>query len=129
MLGDIRGMRTALAFAALALVLASSSAAQERGRYQVVTPTPVALRGSQTVDGPARPLAPIAPQTPDEPYLGEPIGGAASVKWTVKPQRGAAGQCRTACDRTYYSCLSAEDADACSPTWGQCRSKCETPKG
>ncbi|MET0295449.1 MAG: hypothetical protein ABW042_10580 [Phenylobacterium sp.] len=105
-------MRAALSLLAIAVILASPSAAQEKRRFSVPQPQAPAAppRG---VAPPAEPVAPLVPTLP------------ATTGLTLAPVGGMAGQCRARCDRTYYACLSAEDdATSCSSTWGQCRSRC-----
>jgi len=40
---------------------------------------------------------------------------------TVRP---AAEQCRAACARDYYFCLSQDEPELCAPAWAQCRNRC-----
>lgn len=122
-------MRPLLALAALCLTLAGPAAGQEKSRFVIVKPQPkseAGLRGP--ISAPRAVTAPLAPATPDapaDPQLPDPVGAAASVTWKAPPDRGAARQCRAACDRTYYFCLSSGDGDSCPTSWSQCRTKCE----
>lgn len=128
-------MRPLLILAALSLALAGPAAGQEKSRFVFVKPAPKAqtgLRGRVSMSAPkpvAEPLAPAGPQAPGDPQAPEPVGAAASVTWRAPPDRGAARQCRSGCDRTYYFCLSSGDGDACPTSWSQCRTKCEARKG
>jgi hypothetical protein len=125
-------MRPLLALAALCLALAGPAAAQDKSRFIIVKPQPkveTGLRGPVAAPRPVTPPpAPAAPQAPVDPQLGDPIGAAASVTWKAPTDRRAARQCRSACDRTYYFCLSSEDGD-CPASWSQCRTRCEARKG
>lgn len=71
------------------------------------------LRGSQAAQNAkpaARPPAPLAPAA-------SPVGDAAAA--AADP-----GQCRTACDHSYYFCLAGQDSDSCPETWSSCRTGC-----
>ena len=37
----------------------------------------------------------------------------------------SADQCRKACNNSYTTCSKAKNADACLPSWGQCKAKCK----
>lgn len=126
-------MRAALFLAALCLALVGPAAAQEKSRFVIIKPAPkveAGLRGRISAPGPVTsPVAPAIPDTPAAPELPDPVGAAASVTWRGPPDRGAARQCRAACDRTYYFCLSGDDGGTCPSDWSQCRTKCEGRRG
>jgi hypothetical protein len=45
------------------------------------------------------------------------------------PAGPSADQCRAACAQNYYFCLSASEAQDCSPRWTQCRVACNQTSG
>ena len=74
------------------------------------------LRGRQApVERPPAPaqMSPIPPAPPATP-------AAVAVA-------GDPAQCRLRCAQGYYLCLAADDVEACSPSWNQCRASCEGP--
>lgn len=125
-------MRRLLLLSALALALAGPAAGQEKSRFVIVKPRPKAeagLRGRISAPAPVAPRAPLAPVAPADPQLADPVGAAASVTWRSPPDRAGPRQCRAACDRSYYFCLSSGDDDSCPTSWSQCRTRCEARKG
>ena len=126
-------MRPLLVLAALCLALTGPAAAQERSRFVIVQPQPktaTGLRGSLSAPSPATsPLAPAAPEVPAIPSPGDMGALAAPITWRRAPDGAAARQCRSACDRGYYFCLSAGDDDSCPTSWSQCRTRCEARNG
>lgn len=77
---------------------AQDAAGRERGTLRTASNLP-----SPAPISPARPLAPPS------------------------PPGGDAGQCRMACARDYYFCLSGEATAECPSAWGQCRNSCDAP--
>ena len=54
--------------------------------------------------------------------------GASAVFVVLSTSPAAsADQCRQACNNSYTQCSKAKNADACLPSWGQCKAKCKRP--
>lgn len=53
---------------------------------------------------------------------------AMSAAFTVTPA-SAADACKSACNASYTTCTKAKDAQACLPSWGQCKAKCKRSDG
>lgn len=121
-------MRALLALAAFCLTLAGPASSQEKSRFVIVKPAPVAeggLRGPASATGPiGGPSVPAAPEAPTGPQAPAPLGVVAFADGAAPSARSAARQCRAACDRSYYFCLSADDGDSCPTGWTRCRTRC-----
>jgi hypothetical protein len=87
---------------------------------------------------------PTAPARPTAVLRGAPAAKKTQTAQTAKPAAAPAplaaaaspvgvasaadpGQCRTACDHSYYFCLAGQDADSCPESWTSCRTGCNTP--
>jgi hypothetical protein len=109
---DVWGLAAAVA---TTLLLAQADAQTQPA--PPVQPTP---KAAAPVLAPMTPLPPRAPD-PDldfnPPDTTQRVGGLADL-----PLGGA--DCRTTCDKTYYICLSTEDADQCSSAWTRCLVAC-----
>jgi len=51
----------------------------------------------------------------------------AAIRPKASPMPPDINQCRLDCSRSYYFCLSTDDADSCGPVWASCRSACASP--
>ncbi|HEX4196589.1 MAG TPA: hypothetical protein VHZ26_04030 [Caulobacteraceae bacterium] len=86
---------------------------------------------------PARPAAKVVrggqggrnPQNAQSGKTAKPTATLAPLAPAASPLSDASaadpGQCRMACDHSYYFCLSGQDAESCPETWTSCRTGCE----
>lgn len=91
-------MRRALALLLVSLALASPAGARQSAKPKAKAPPPAAVIVPQTA---LQPLIPLASSRPG----------------------GDAGQCRSACARSYYFCKAGDD-DICPSQWAQCNARC-----
>jgi hypothetical protein len=128
-------MRRALVILGLCLTAALPAEAQQgKGRLTPAQPSARALelRGAANPD----PLAPLpAPPDPlaDQTQVAaaaDLLGGAPPISSPAGQSQVQMGQCRQACARSYYFCLSADVSGNCASNWNQCRSDCNgwTPR-
>lgn len=108
-------MRRLAACLVLSFALAAPAVAQQ-GRIAVpATPADQArLKGSVGV---------VEPEAEASDAF-TPLPLPLPVRSSLSPSSAATGsQCRLACSRSYYVCLSGED-DRCPQTWSRCVTRC-----
>ena len=97
------------------------------------------LRGPQAPTPPRTPApaaaAAAAPASRSDFLMSPRPDIAPRFTWNAAPRlQGScsapdAGQCRQGCSRTYYFCLSSDDAQECSRAWTQCLASCASGSG
>jgi hypothetical protein len=122
-------MRRALLILGLCLGLAApaSAAPALKGRLTVAAPSAAALdlRGAvKPDDGAGAPATGPAASAADLAAPGDLITQASAAQSPLAEAQANDAQCRQACARSYYFCLSADAGPDCAANWGQCRSGC-----
>ena len=113
-------MRLLLPLAIFALATAAPAGAQQAGRY--ATPDRGEAREGRAVRGALAAESEAPAANAAAPAISPiPAPNLASPSWPA----AARGQCRLACDRAYYFCLSDDDGTNCPGEWSRCRAGCD----
>ena len=110
----IKGL--AIAGALSALLAASTHA-------QTAAPVPAAPAKAASKQTPAP--AGALPALPADPELADPaVDTTKRLDRSIGNEAVGGADCRTGCDKTYYTCLSLDDSGQCPVTWAQCQAAC-----